>query len=63
MFPRAAVSLYPVNKFGTGRAFAAFLTADCSPLADFFREPENGGQKQKGRHEAGLPQFAVECVQ
>jgi hypothetical protein len=52
MFPRAAVSLYPVNKFGTGRLFAAFLTANCSHLTDFFREPEYGGQKAKGRLES-----------
>jgi mono/diheme cytochrome c family protein len=63
VFPRAAVSRYPVNKFGTGRAFAAFLTADCLPLLDFFREPENDGQKQKAGVKAGLPQFAVECAQ
>jgi hypothetical protein len=63
MFPRAAVSLYPVNKFGTGRPFAAFLTADCSPLTDFFRDPENRGQKQKAGVKAGLPQFAVESAQ
>jgi hypothetical protein len=25
MFPRAAVSLYPVNKLGTGSLFAVFL--------------------------------------
>jgi hypothetical protein len=32
-------------------------------LMDFFREPENGGQQQKAGVKAGLPQFAVECVQ
>jgi hypothetical protein len=63
VFPRAAVSLYPVNKFGSGRLFAAFLTANCLPLAGFFREPENGGQKQKAGVKAGLPQFAVESAQ
>jgi hypothetical protein len=52
MFPRAAVSLYPVNKFGTGKLFAAFLTVNCLPLTDFFREPENGVRKAKGRHES-----------
>jgi hypothetical protein len=63
MFPRAAVSLYPVNKFGTGRGFATFLATDCLPLTDFFREPENGGQKQKAGIKAGLPQFTVENAQ
>jgi hypothetical protein len=63
VFPRAAVSRYPVNKFGTGRPFAAFLTAECSPLMDFFRQPENQGQKQKAGMKAGLPQFAVETAQ
>jgi hypothetical protein len=63
VFPRAAVSRYPVNKFGTGRLFAAFLAADCLPLTDFFREPENGGEKQKAGMKAGLPQFAVESAQ
>jgi hypothetical protein len=63
VFPRAAVSLYPVNKFGTGRLFAAFLPANCLPLTDFFREPENGVQKQKAGVKAGLPQFAVESAQ
>jgi hypothetical protein len=32
-------------------------------LADFFREPENGGKKQKAGMKAGLPQFAVESAQ
>jgi hypothetical protein len=63
MFPRAAVSLYPVNKFGTGRPFAAFLPADCLHSTDFFRETENGGEKQKAGMNAGLPQFAVESAQ
>jgi hypothetical protein len=52
MFSRAAVSRYPVNKFGTGRLFVAFLTNAGLALDGFFREPENGGQKQKGRHES-----------
>jgi hypothetical protein len=47
MFPRAAVSRYPVNKFGTGRLFAAFLAADCLQWTDFFRESENGAKKQR----------------
>jgi hypothetical protein len=63
VFPRAAVSLYPVNKFGTGRLFAAFLPANCLPLADFFREPENGAKNKKAGVKAGLPQFAVESAQ
>jgi hypothetical protein len=63
MFPRAAVSLYPVNKFGSGRLFAAFLPADCLHLTDFFREPENGAEKQKAGLKAGLPQFAVARAQ
>jgi hypothetical protein len=52
MFPRAAVSLYPVNKFGTGRLFAAFLTSELLAFDGFFREPENRGQKTKGRRES-----------
>jgi hypothetical protein len=64
MFPRAAVSRYPVNKFGTGRLFAAFLTTDCLLLIGFFREPENRGQEtaktKKAGVTAGLLQFAVE---
>jgi hypothetical protein len=52
MFSRAAVSLYPVNKFGTGRLFAAFLAADGLPWMDFSVNRENGGQKQKGRYES-----------
>jgi hypothetical protein len=32
-------------------------------LTDFFREPENGDQKQKAGVNAGLPQFAVESAQ
>jgi hypothetical protein len=63
MFPRAAVSLYPVNKFGTGRLFTAFLAANCLHLTDFFREPENDAKKQKAGMKAGLPQLAVESVQ
>jgi hypothetical protein len=63
MFPRAAVSPYPVNKFGIGRVFAAFLTTDRSLLTDFFREPENDRQKQKAGMKAGLLQFAVESAQ
>jgi len=30
---------------------------------DFFRDPENVGQKQKAGVKAGLPQFAVESAQ
>jgi hypothetical protein len=66
MFSRAAVSPYPVNKFGIGKLFAAFLTIDCLLLTDFFREPENVDKKCKnkeGRCEAGLLQFAVEMAQ
>jgi hypothetical protein len=40
-----------------------FWQANCLPLTDFFREPENGGQKQKAGVKAGLPQFAVESAQ
>ncbi|MEH2520657.1 hypothetical protein V1279_006230 [Bradyrhizobium sp. AZCC 1610] len=47
----------------TGRLFAAFLTAGCLPLTDFFREPENGGEKQKAGMKTGLSQFAVESAQ
>jgi hypothetical protein len=36
VFPRAAVSLYPVNKFGTGRLFAAFLTSELLAFDGFF---------------------------
>jgi hypothetical protein len=47
-----------------GRPFAAFLAADCLPLTDFFREPENGDQKsKKAGMKAGLPQSAVESAQ
>jgi hypothetical protein len=49
VFPRAAVSLYPVNKFGTGRLFAAFLTTKRLSSVDFFREPENGGRNSKNK--------------
>jgi len=67
MFPRAAVSRYPVNKFGTGRLFAAFLTTDCLPLIDFFREPEKvkarNAKTKKAGVTAGLLQFAVERAQ
>jgi hypothetical protein len=51
MFPRAAVSLYPVNKFGTGRPFAAFFAGGLLAFDGFFRETENGGQKN-GRLES-----------
>jgi hypothetical protein len=40
-----------------------FCPANCLPVTDFSREPENGGQKQKAGVKAGLPQFAVECAQ
>jgi hypothetical protein len=63
MFSRAAVSRYPVNKFGTGRLFAAFLAPQGLPWMDFFREPENGRQKQKAGMKAGLPRFEVESAQ
>jgi hypothetical protein len=66
MFSRAAVSRYPVNKFGIGRLFAVFLTTDCSLLTDFFREPENGARKcqnKKAGVTAGLLQLTVEQVQ
>jgi hypothetical protein len=63
MFPRATVSPYPVNKFGTGRLFAAFLASGLLAFKGFFREPENGGQKQKAGIKAGLPQFAVVSAQ
>jgi hypothetical protein len=63
MFSRAAVSRYPVNKFGTGRLFAAFLAAFLAAdglLDGFFRESENADQKQKAGMKAGLTQLAVE---
>jgi hypothetical protein len=63
MFPRAAVSLYPVNKFGTGRLFAVFLANGLLAFDGFFRAPENAAEKQKAGVKAGLPQFAVECAQ
>jgi hypothetical protein len=49
MFSRAAVSLYPVNKFGTGRLFAAFLAADGLPWMDFSVSRKTVAKKQKGR--------------
>jgi hypothetical protein len=52
MFSRAAVSLYPVNKFGTGRLFAAFLAADGLPWMDFSVSRKTVAKKQKGRHES-----------
>jgi hypothetical protein len=45
MFSRAAVSRYPVNKFGTGRLFAAFL-ARIACFRGFSREPENEKQRR-----------------
>jgi hypothetical protein len=63
MFPRAAVSLYPVNKFGSGRLFAAFLTADCLLLTDFSVNRKTVAKKQKAGMKAGLPQFAVASAQ
>jgi hypothetical protein len=63
MFPGAAVSPYPVNKFGTGRLFVAFLTSELRAFDGFFRKMENGDQKQKAGVNAGLPQFAVESAQ
>jgi hypothetical protein len=57
MFSRAAVSRYPVNKFGTGRLFAAFL-ARIAASADFpvTRKTKN----KKAGMEAGLLQLTVE---
>jgi hypothetical protein len=47
MFPRAAVSPYPVNKSGTGGLFAVFLANVLIAFDGFFREPENIGKKAK----------------
>jgi len=58
MFSRAAVSRYPVNKFGTGRLFAAFLARIALLSADFpvTRKTKN----KKAGMKAGLLQFTVE---
>jgi hypothetical protein len=62
MFSRAAVSLYPVNKFGTGRLFAAFLATDGLPDR-FSASRKTVAEKQKAGMKAGLPQSAVESAQ
>jgi hypothetical protein len=66
MFPRAAVSLYPVNKFGTGKAFRRIFGEKMLAFDGFFREPEKCGQGAKTKKagvKAGLLQFAVESAQ
>jgi hypothetical protein len=63
MFPRAAVSLYPVNKFGTGRGLRHIFGDGLLAFDGFFPRTENGGQKQKAGIKAGLPQFTVENAQ
>jgi hypothetical protein len=47
VFPRAAVSLYPVNKFGTGRPFAVFLANGLLAFDGFFPCTGKRGRKNK----------------
>jgi hypothetical protein len=62
MFPGAAVSLYPVNKFGKWKAFRRIFGGGLPAFDGFFPRTGKPGEKQKGRLEAGLPQFAVEAL-
>jgi hypothetical protein len=50
VFPRAAVSLYPVNKFGTGRLFTAFLASELLAFDGFF--PRTGKPWPKNKRPA-----------
>jgi hypothetical protein len=67
MFPRAAVSPYPVNKFGTGGLFAVSLANVLIAFDEFFPQTGKPGRKnaktKKAGMKAGLPQFAVVSAQ
>jgi hypothetical protein len=51
MFPRAAVSRYPVNKFGTGKAFRPHFCRGLALASDGFSANRKTKNK-KGRHES-----------
>jgi hypothetical protein len=56
MFPRAAVSRYPVNKLGKFERYSRFLRAGAG-FQGIFRVPENAGSNKKAGVKAGLSQF------
>jgi hypothetical protein len=63
VFPGAAVSLYPVNKFGIERLFATILAGDIPPLTDFSANRKTRTQSIKAGVNVGLLQLAIEDAQ
>src|SRR6185312_12556073 len=60
MFPRAAVSLYPVNKFGYRKGFRRIFDSELLAFDGFFpRTGKRWPKSKKAGVKAGLPQFAV----